>query len=1054
MGRCRTFCLARRTVILLFFVSGGTGLVYEVTWSRALGTVFGNTVFAVSTVLTAFMLGLAVGSWLFGRLGERYDRPVLVYALLELGIGAYAFAFFGLLGAADEMYGWFFRHISVTFYPLSLLRFGLSAAILIVPSALMGGTLPVLSSLWRESREDKDAESRGKGRHVGLLYAVNTFGAVCGSFAAGYVLIRVLGVRRTVYVAGAINLAIGLAALVLWRVAEAGASGGGEEGTVRKGSLRKGTAAAEKAGVRSGVSVGRKGRRDRIVAIVPVVVAVGGCCALALEVLWTRVLAFVLGTSVYAFACMLTCFILGIGLGSLVCSRVIVGRLKHPVFALGAVQWAVAGGALLSIHLLALIGPLDYEIVRRLSPESFGLQAAVHFLDAAVVMLLPTFLMGFTFPIAVEACTRLSADISRQVGNVYASNTIGCVVGSFAAGFVMVPLLGLRNSFLLVVGLQIALGCTAALLSEKRRSRYVWAVAAGAVIVFGVHAMRLPHDVFLRTVNTYHYPSKIVYMEDGVTGTVTVHDLPNDRLIAVDGVNVAGMDLMLRTTQKLQGYVPLLMHERPEKVIQIGFGSGETSGIGLAFGVEDYRIVEVCPEVFEAGRYFKDINRGSYNDPRLTRVIMDGKNFIKLSAERFDIIMNDSTYPGTTGSSALYTYDHFLACREHLRDGGVLSCWLPLDLRIEDFRIILRSFQKAMPYCSLWMANNCLNKHAVLVGTAGPTQIDMARAVRFMERPEIRADLDAINMRNVYDLLDCFVADAYALRRMAGAGPVNTDDKPRLEFGAPIKRDEESCLLMVMRDLAKYHSPVGQHVANPGAGRDSPEVARERLDRYYRGTGHTLRGLVAMLEGDAEGMKQQFQAAMAANPLDRDVASCMAELEAEVASLAAAVERSPGNPTLRSRLARRYFLLEDYARAADHYAVFVDLEPSSAAAWNNLGIAYSRLKQFGEAVEAFRQAIRQDPQMHSAHYNLGTAQMSMGEYEASMRSFEAALAHCGPDGQLRVYERMAMCYSLGGRYGRAVEMIDRALELAPRNSAFAEHLKGQRRNLLRALPGQ
>jgi tetratricopeptide (TPR) repeat protein len=665
--------------------------------------------------------------------------------------------------------------------------------------------------------------------------------------------------------------------------------------------------------------------------------------------------------------------------------------------------------------------------------------------------MIPTVLMGFMFPIAVEACTRLGGKLTRQVGNVYAWNTIGCVVGSFAAGFVLAPLMGLRNSFLLVVTVQVVLGLVVVFLSGRVRRSVAVSIAVVLIAVVVGHILFLPADVFLRTLNTYHHPSEIVYIKDDVTGTVTVHDLPDgDRLIAVDGVNVAGMDLMLRTTQKLQGYIPLLIHENPEKVVQVGFGSGETSGVGLAFGVPDYRIVEVCPGVFEAGRYFEEINRGSYKDPRLTRVIMDGKNFLKLTDEKFDVIMNDSTYPGTTGSSALYTYDHFKQCRDRLRPGGVQSCWLPLDLRPEDLSIILRSFQKAMPNCSLWMASNCLNKHAVLVGTMSEMRIDFQRAKVVLERPEISEDLAGINLRSVYDVLDCFIVDGRGLSRMAGAGPVNTDDMPSLEFGAAIKRDDDSCLMVALEGLARHHQPVSGHLTNLGDSDVEIKKVRATLDRYYAGTGHVLGGLLGILQGDPGIMKQQFEMAVKVNPLGRGVQSCMEELRMETDALSAAVERTPGDATLRSRLAKRYMLLEDYEHASVHYEAFVQLEPGNAAGWNNLGICHNKLGQYSDAVVAFQEALEADSRMFSAFFNLGQAYLNLGDYAASARVFEGMVKSCPPGQRVMVYDRLAGAYAHMGRFDRAVSAIDAALELVPAGSPAAEQMHNKRESLSQA----
>ena len=313
---------------------------------------------------------------------------------------------------------------------------------------------------------------------------------------------------------------------------------------------------------------------------------------------------------------MLTCFLLGLALGSFLCSRLFLKRIKNLVFALGLVELLIALSAFVSVPLIGKLWHIDYAMVWRLRAGSFWADVLAQFIDASLILLIPTMLMGTAFPIAVKACAESSKAVGRRVGEVYASNTVGCVIGSFAAGFVMVPLLGLRDSLLVLVVVLLLLGVVVISLSERSRARLAPLAGAFSLVIILIGYLSIPRDVFLRTMNTYHYPSKIVYIKDDATGTVTVHDLPDgDRLIAVDGVDVAGMDFMLRTTQKLQGYVPLLAHDNPKKALQIGFGSGETSGVGLGFGVEEYNIVEICPGVFDAGKFFEKINRGSYHRP-------------------------------------------------------------------------------------------------------------------------------------------------------------------------------------------------------------------------------------------------------------------------------------------------------------------------------------------------------------------------------------------------------------------------------------------------------
>jgi spermidine synthase len=637
--------------------------------------------------------------------------------------------------------------------------------------------------------------------------------------------------------------------------------------------------------------------------------------------------------------------------------------------------------------------------------------------------------MGMVFPIAVKICAPSWKAVGKRVGQVYASNTVGCVFGSFAAGFVMVPLLGLRDSFLLIVGIQLFLAVVVIFFSEKRRAVLGVPMAVVSLVVLTIGVLSIPRDVFVRTMNTYHHPSQIVYIKDDVTGTVTVHDVPDgDRLIAVDGVDVAGVDLMLRTTQKLQAYVPLFVHKNPRKVLQIGFGSGETSGVGLMFGVEEYNIVEICPGVFEAGRFFEKINKGSYKDPRLRKIIMDGKNFVKL-------------------------YDHFKQCREHLNPGGVLSCWLPLDLRPQDFQMIIRSFQEVMPHSSFWMANNCLNKHAVLVGTMSPMRIDFQRVRKLVERQDIAADLAEIKMYSAYDFLDCLLVGEDGLRAIAQGAPLNTDDKPLLEFGAAIKRDEEGCWLVVLNWLSRNHFPVSRHVDNTGSTQQESEQVKATLQRYFKGTHHTLRALLGILQGDPEIMNRQFEMARKANPQDRDVESCLEELRLEIESLVEAVERMPGNAPLRERLARRYLLIRDYKRAAEHYSTFLNLEPHNAAVWNNLGICYKKLEQFQKAVRAFEKAVEQDAGLMLACFNLGEVYAKLGDFAAASRNYEKALMLSSPAMKTYIYDKLAHAYLLQKQYSLALRAIEKALEFAPNDPALLQHLQSRRETVIRAAEG-
>jgi len=490
-------------------------------------------------------------------------------------------------------------------------------------------------------------------------------------------------------------------------------------------------------------------------------------------------------------------------------------------------------------------------------------------------------------------------------------------------------------------------------------------------------------------------------VREHATGTVTVHDLPNgDRLISVDGVDVAGRDFMLRTTQKLQGYLPLLLHPHPKKVAQIGFGCGETARVGLELGVPQYTVVEICPAVFPAGDFFRDLNHGANRDPRIRRVIMDGKNFMRLTGERFDVIMNDSIYPGSNGSSALYTVDHFRQCREHLAPGGLFSCWTPLDLRPSEMRMILRSFQEVFPHSSLWIASNCVNKNGVIIGTREPLRIDFQRIKALCERPAIREDLKAIAIENVLDLLDCHMLDAEAIRDFAGDAPINSDNRPLLEFSCARKLPWRLRLRADLAALTLHRASVLPKIVRFA----DPEKDRAALQRRFEATTHIFRAQIAQLALQPKLRRAELDAALRANPGEIHVGTLEAEVARQIADLERLLQDQPGNPTLQQRLADKYYVTLNYAAAAPLYRQLTQRAPAhSDGPFIRLAeIEFSRGRA-SEAEEILRAALRYWP-----------------------RSPE-------------VYDRLAGLHLRAGRIAQARKAIQQALQLDPDNPVYRDH---------------
>ena len=958
----------RGLVFSLFLVSGAAGLMLEVTWTRILCTLFGNTVFAASAVLTAFMLGLALGSTALGRYADRHPRPLRLYGLLEIGVGMYALLFPWLKVSITPFYRWFFQAMDPGFLLLSAVRFLFALLLILPPTFLMGGTLPVLGRFLGARREEA-------GQEVGYLYAVNTIGAVLGSFLSGFVMLEGLGVRGSLWMAGAFALAIGLTAFSL-----------GSREAERK-DRKKGKASTPPApAVVSGETLA-----SPLFYLVLVAFGVAGFCALAYEVIWTRILIFILTTSLYAFASMLTVFLAGLGLGGLFASRFVVSRLRRPLLAFGLVEILAGLSAMVSILMIGKLSDIDTRIAGWLQFTGSLSRHVIftHFADAIVVLFLPTLVMGMAFPIVSTLILRHEILLGRRVGQIYAANTIGCVLGAFCGGLVLIPLLGLYHSLLALVSLNLLVGLVLVFRSEIQSQLARRALAFTLLGGFVLYGFFLPSDIFQDTIKAYHNPSETIFLREHATGTVVVYQFPyGERLIVVDGVSVAGMDFMLRSTQKLQGYIPLALHPRPRHVVQIGFGSGETTRVGLGFGVDDYSIVEICPAVFEAGPQFEAVNQGSYRDPRLRKIIMDGKNFALLSDEKFDIVMNDSIYPGSGGSSALYTYDHFRQCRERLADGGLFSCWVPIDLRLGELRMILKSFQSVFPHTTFWIASNCLNKHALILGPLEPLQVDLPRLAAVLDRPEIKEDLDAIAIHNIYDLLDCLVLDEDGVRRFVGDSPLNTDDRPRLEISCAVRGDWEKYLALVLAQITLYRAPVLPYISS---FIDEPKD-REDIAHRFEATIHIFRAQVAQLLRSPKERRKEMDLALAAHPGDVRVASCEAELEREIHDFQVAMEYMPSHSVLAQRLADKYFVALRYPEAENLYKQLLARRPPPPDdAYVHLAEIYYNDAKVTEAKRVLHECLEFWPDSAEAHDRLAGIYLKAGDRTQARFHIEEAV---------------------------------------------------------------
>ena len=549
-------------VLALFFASGASGLVYEVVWMRLLALTLSVTVYAVTTVLCAFMAGLALGAAGAGRIAHRLDRPLVAYGVVEIGIGLAGLVTPGILFHLAPAYVWVHDRLGASPFAFTAARFVLAFAVLLVPCTLMGATLPLLSRATIARHETI-------GRGAGALYAVNTFGAVLGVVAAGFVLLPQLGLWATSAVAAAVNMAIGVAAIAL--------------------------------GARRAEGVDAAPDRTRvampwIVRLACMAFAVSGFTALGYEVLWTRALEQFTHNSTYAYSAMLAIFLLGLALGSAVASRAADG-LRRPLLALGLVQVLIAASVLGGLVL--------YSRFDRLIPLTVGALGGIAswprvvtliFGEAAAVLLLTTLLFGATFPIVARIAVERVAVVGERIATAYVANTVGSIAGAVVVGFVLLPALGMRGGFMALVLVNLALGALVVLCVDRRALGVGIAGLAAAVGLVGLALV--PHALFEQSYLRRF--GRLLFYREEVTDTVMVtEDARGERMIRFgDGRGTAGT--MSVRDDRMYAHIPLVLHPAPRRVLNICFGVGNSLSAVLQHAIERVDAVELSPGVVGA----------------------------------------------------------------------------------------------------------------------------------------------------------------------------------------------------------------------------------------------------------------------------------------------------------------------------------------------------------------------------------------------------------------------------------------------------------------------
>ena len=988
-------------------LSGAAALIYETIWTRQLALLMGHTVAAATCVLAAFMLGLAGGAALIGRIAVRLTpvAALRTYAAVEVLIGVLALLLPVELAWLRPILSWAYEDTGGTTF--GILRFVSAVAVVTLPSLAMGATLPLVVR-WAIGSAVR------AGRDTGWLYASNAGGAVIGAVLSGFVLLPTLGMRRTTFIAVGLNLLATAFALL---------------------TARSPAPAAQAVRAVTNVTTGQRANRLRTAATVAL--AMSGAASLILQLTWTRILSLVLGPTTYAFSTMVAVFITGITVGA-VAGGWLSKWSRAPAALAGSLLLAglaaIAAAAWAQQIPLAVAGASSFTAL-------FRMQAAL----VSLVMLPMTTAFGAVFPLAVALTTMDDDRIASDVARIYAANTLGAIAGALAGGYLLIPVFGLQGSVQMAATVCFGAG-TLVLISRPATAKTRATTVAFAVVLTAAVWMLPPWNRGLLSSGAYKYAAylpaenreavlqagELLYYGEGAASTVSVRRAAGSTTLAIDGkVDASNAGDML--TQRLLAHVPLLLHPDPRAVAIIGLGSGVTLGSALRHPVTRVDTIEISPQVIQAAAHFSAENGDALGDPRSRLIAGDGRTHLMLTRQRYDVIVSEPSNPWIAGVAGLFTHEMFRAARARLAPGGIFCQWAHVyDMSDEDLRSIVRTFLDVFPKAHVWGIGD---NDILLIGADEPLEPRLDSIRRHWNRPGVAADLAGVSVISPELLLSLHSAGPSSLRMFAGTAPSQTDDRLALEFSGPRSafggatgnglealrspgtlahpnpRDRglmllraESFVVAVGDLLEAVRADPGDRMAIDGLLRAAGPAGRMREAEEL------LRGLIDSppKAEPAVGLSRILAsrgdfgtAAEVLRPVIDDRSTAPLEQLASVYADA-------GDPRLSRVVSGLQRLAPDsnatvyfsavlaLAERQPHKAIdlLTKLRAANAAGFREftlLGSAYAELGRRAETRQSFSAAVASSPREPTGYENLANAELDAGDFQAAVGHFAEAL---------------------------------------------------------------
>jgi spermidine synthase len=808
---------ARKAFMLIaacFTLSGAAGLIYEVLWMRMLGLVFGATT-AISVVLTAFMGGLALGSTIGGKVAARFGNALRAYGVIEIAIGLCAICLPLIFRIADALDASVWRTIHPGGLLFSLFRFVMVSAVLLVPTMLMGATLPIIVSAVHQFGDSRAVT-------ISRLYGLNLLGAIVGTIVAGFFFLPAFGIRATMWLAAATNIGVGIAALLFGRQSAS------QPNSINTQSFNVDTTHAE-----GFVTAANRRVFWFLCAFCSGLVTIG------MQIIWSRLLAMIIGSSTYAFALVLALFLSGLALGAWVVSLTVTAdsrRLRRFVFL---VQLFTVIALFMSLRITSAVPEMLVSTGFRLGVNSWSGLLALQALAALILILVPATLMGMIMPIVLTWAGHSPAagsSVAKTVGQAYALNTLGAIAGALVTTLVLVPMAS--SKFAAFCMAAISLGVAAAA-CQRGGSEWdgtlVRSLSVGTAAVLIIAMLFVWPRLNLSDLSVGAYDSytrvlaksrggvpddqksngpddhRLLMYAEGRTATVSVRRDWGITSVAINGrTNASDADDM--PTQVMLGQLGVLTAPRLDHGLIVGFATGVTAGSVLQSPLKSLEGVEIEPAAIASSSFFEHVNNRPLQDARLRMIVDDARTYLRVNPAQYDLIVSEPSHPWVPGVANLFTREFFTLGRERLRDDGIFVQWLQIyQLSTENLRSVLATFHGVFPHLAVFrIEGSAKGKDLILIGSRQPIRLDLVNDR--MKNERVAADLKRVGLANSIDVMAWFVCDESKLGPAVAGAVINTDDNMHVETVAPREAfrptmDENSAWIEKLRTPTSRNAP-------------------------------------------------------------------------------------------------------------------------------------------------------------------------------------------------------------------------------------------------------